>query len=135
MGRDVKNLQVFHVADQLVLDVYAATRGFPPEERYGLQGQLRRAAVSTPSNLVEGCARQSTRDYLRFVEISLGSASEARYLFTVADRLGFTPHDRAVDIGSRYEYVVKALQKLLTSLQEIAAHDEPVQRGERNRQR
>ena len=118
MGRDVNKLAVFHIADELVPAVYRATAGFPPEERYGLQSQMRRAAVSTASELVEGSTRRTTRDYLRFVEISLGSASEVRYLATVAHRLNFLTAAVADDLTSRYSHVVRGLQKLIASLED-----------------
>jgi four helix bundle protein len=99
-----------------VVDIYQSTRGFPVAERFGLQSQLRRAAVSVTANLVEGCARRSRRDYLHFVGIAVGSASEVRYLIGLAVRLGFAtvPEGRRLAIG--YTRVIRALQALMTSL-------------------
>ena len=85
MPRDTSKLHVFTTADRLALDdVHGATRDLPRADQYELGSQLRRAALSVPTNLVEGGQRHSTREYRRFVGIALGSAAETRYLLTVA---------------------------------------------------
>lgn len=116
MSRDPTKLKVFQLADDLVLEVYSRTRCFPSEERYGLQSQIRRAVISVPTNLVEGCARRTTKDYLRFVEISLGSASEARYLLNLAHKLGFLGQADLEELIPRFDEVIRSLQGLLNSL-------------------
>jgi four helix bundle protein len=70
---------VFQLADRLALATYTHTREFPREETFGLAAQLRRAAVSIASNIVEGCARRSEGDYLRFLDIAYGSSREVEY--------------------------------------------------------
>ena len=120
MSRDHTKLKVYHLADELVVDVYRATAGFPPEERYGLQAQMRRAAVRCPSTLVEGCARTTTRDYKHFVTIALGSASEVRYMFGLAQRLGFLQSDVSAGIRKRYDELVRSLQSLVSALERQA---------------
>ena len=112
MSRDPYKLDAFVRADALALDVYRATRGFPREERYGLQSQLRRAAVSVAANLVEGCSRRSQREYQHFVSIAMGSASEARYLMTLASRLEMLDGATAAELVDRYDHVVRSLQAL-----------------------
>lgn len=116
MSRDHTKLRVFLLADELVTDVYHATVSFPPEERYGLQCELRRAAVSAVNNIVEGSARRSTREYLNFLNISIGSSSEARYLLQLSFRLGFLDEETHVRLTNRYTELLKGLQKLTTAL-------------------
>src|SRR5690625_242920 len=74
--RDFKNLHVWQRAHRLALDLYAATRTFPPDERYGLTVQIRGAGASISANLAEGSGRGSDADFARFVQMSIGSASE-----------------------------------------------------------
>lgn len=116
MSRDNRKLRVFHSADDLALQVYRCTQGFPPEERFGLQAQTRRAAVSVPTNIVEGCARQSTKEYLHFMHISMASASEVRYLLSLSYRLGLLPEADHSDLELRYGEVIRGLQRLLSAL-------------------
>lgn len=117
MARDHRKLNVFVIADGLVVDVYEVTRQLPPEERYGLQSQIRRATVSVAVNIVEGCARRTTRDYLHFMGVALGSASEARYLLEVAARLGFVASADHERLDPRFREVVRGLQKLIEALE------------------
>jgi four helix bundle protein len=122
MSRDHTKLRYFPIADQLVLDVYLLTQSLPVSERYGLQSQIRRAAVSTVTNIVEGCARTSDRSYQHFLEISLGSATESRYLLGLAARLQMLPPDRVENLASRYTDVIKATQGLITSITRSTKH-------------
>jgi four helix bundle protein len=120
MSRDPWKLKVFVLADELVVLTYRTTRGFPVEERFGLQAQIRRAAVSVTANIVEGCARRTLRDYLHFLGIAVASASEVRYLLELARRLGFLDERDALDLAARYGDLIRGLQTLIGSLEERA---------------
>ncbi len=113
--RDHRKLRAFELADALVLSVYTATKSFPKEEQFGLTPQLRRAAVSIASNIVEGCARNSNADYVRFLDMAFGSAREVHYQLTIADRLGYLPTDVAGDLAQRADETAKVLAGLLRS--------------------
>jgi four helix bundle protein len=116
MSRDHSRLEAFRLADQLVPVVYAETVAFPPQERYGLQGQLRRAAVSIPTNIVEGCARRSLADYIRFLEIALSSACEADYLIELCGRLHLMTEGQEQRCRNLSGPTVRTLQKLINAL-------------------
>jgi four helix bundle protein len=116
-GRDHRNLKVFVSADELVLRVYAITATFPPDERFGLCAQIRRAAVSVATNIVEGCARRTTRDYLHFVNIATGSAAETAYLLDLSARLGFLGAEVYREIEPKYSRLISGLKKLIASLE------------------
>lgn len=85
--RNHRKLRAFELADSLVLDVYKATKSWPSDERFGLTAQIRRAAVSIASNIVEGCGRTTEREYLRFIEIAYSSCREVAYQLSIARRL------------------------------------------------
>ena len=87
--RNHTKLRAFELADELAVMIYRTTNDFPREEVYGLTSQMRRAAVSVPSNIVEGCARESQVEYLRFLEIAFASLRELHYQFGLARRLGY----------------------------------------------
>jgi four helix bundle protein len=87
--RPHQRLEVWRDAMKLVEAVYRCSAGFPDSERFGLTLQVRRAAVSVPSNIAEGAARRSTPEYLRFLSIARGSLSELDTQLQLAKRLGF----------------------------------------------
>ena len=82
-------LQVWREAIELVEEAYRLTSAFPREELYGLTSQMRRAAVSVPSNIAEGAARQSEREFLQFLIIARGSLSELETQVLIAEKLGY----------------------------------------------
>src|SRR3954468_1636561 len=87
--KDFRDLQVWAKAHALALEVYRASVGFPKDEIYGLRSQLRRAAVSIGANIAEGCGRGTDREFARFLQMAMGSASEVEYLLLLSSDLGF----------------------------------------------
>ncbi|HVX62631.1 MAG TPA: four helix bundle protein [Pirellulales bacterium] len=89
MDKPHKNLKVWRRSMDFVTIVYQATTSLPPEEKYGLTSQMRRSAVSIVSNIAEGAARQGSAEYIRFLNMSIGSVSEIDTQLEVCRRLGF----------------------------------------------
>ena len=87
--RDFRELKVWQRAHQLALNLYEETARFPKHEMYGLTQQIRRAAVSIAANISEGAGKNSRPDFARFLQISLGSASEVEYELLLARELGY----------------------------------------------
>ena len=114
--RDHTKLRAFELADEVALLIYRVTRGFPREEVYGLTSQMKRAAVSVPSNIVEGCARESQPEYFRFLEIAFGSLRELHYQFGLSKRLEYFDGCDISGVESKIVETEKVLGALLRSM-------------------
>lgn len=114
--RDHNKLRAFEIANEVVLLIYRITRDFPKEEMYGLTSQIRRAAVSVPSNIVEGCARSSQIEYLRFLEIAFSSLRELHYLYSLAKNLGYLKKHNQFNTELKIIENEKVLSALIRSL-------------------
>ena len=110
--QDFRKLQIWQKSHKLTLDIYKLTKTFPKEELYGLTSQLRRAGSSIPTNIAEGCARGSDKDFARFIQIAMDSANETEYLILLSTELGYMPNDKSKDISKD----LQSLKKMLTSL-------------------
>jgi four helix bundle protein len=109
--RDFRELKVWEKAHQLTLHIYETTRKFPRHEIFGITGQTRRASVSIPANIAEGCGRGSSADLARFLQISMGSASELEYLLMLSNALNFLNEQGYIKLNSQ----VTEIKRMLTS--------------------
>jgi four helix bundle protein len=114
-----KDLNVWKGSIDLVTDVYQITERFPDKEKYGLISQLRRAAVSIPANISEGAARNSRKDYIRFLRISFGSISELETLFIIGNRLGLVSDRSMAQFQLKIKTVSAQLSGLIKSLEKL----------------
>ena len=111
-----EELEVWQQAMDLVTLVYRATQKFPKEEVYGLTSQLRRAAVSVPSNIAEGQGRRSTKEFLNHLSIARGSLMEVRTQSEISKRLNYSSPETHLEILQRSETVAKLLNGLIRAL-------------------
>jgi four helix bundle protein len=111
--RDHKDLEAWKRAMQLAKDVYSVSAGFPREEQFGMVSQLRRAAVSVPSNIAEGAARNSDKELIRFLSIAMGSVAELETQMLLAKEFGYL---RDGTIFSSIEAARKPLSGLIKYL-------------------
>jgi len=110
-----KNLEVWKRSIILVLAIYSETKRYPAEERFGLSQQMRRAAVSIPSNIAEGSARKSSNELRQFLYISLGSLAELETQVLIASKLGYSG-DQSDKIDEDLNQIRKMLQSIITKL-------------------
>ena len=111
-------LEVWRESISLVKHVYAISRGFPPDERFGLTAQIRKAAVSVPSNIAEDAARGSAAEFVRFLHIARGSLSELDTQLVIASELGFAQPSQQVTDTIRLLFA--KLNALISSIQREA---------------
>lgn len=116
MATDFRDLRVWDEAMALSEMVYDVTSRFPPEERYGLVAQMRRAAVSVASCIAEGNARGSTREYLRFISMAKGSLAELQTQLLLSGRLGFLDRRASDRVLNRLNTVGCLLHSLRNAL-------------------
>lgn len=104
-----RDLEVWKRSHALVLRIYALAKTFPGDERFGLTSQLRRAAVSVPSNIAEGSKRRTDQDFARFLNIAEGSLSETDYLLLCAKDLGYVADDDQQEFADDIDEISRML--------------------------
>lgn len=115
--RSYRDLEIWKKSRILVTHIYKTTKTFPKEELYGLASQLRRAAISVPSNIAEGKSRRSTKEYMRFLDIAYGSISEVETQLYIAFDLGYITQEMLDPFLENYAEIGRMLNGLLTSLE------------------
>ncbi|MFH1061557.1 MAG: four helix bundle protein [Candidatus Omnitrophota bacterium] len=114
--RSFRDLKIWSEGISLVKEIYELTKGFPKEESYGLSSQMRRAAVSIPSNIAEGFRRKYNKEYKQFLNISLGSLAELETQTVIAKELNYIVANNAEQVTEKIDYICRMivnLQKML----------------------
>ncbi|MEX2185356.1 MAG: four helix bundle protein [Pirellulales bacterium] len=114
--RSFRDLEVWQRAMDLASEVYSLSASFPKAEQYGLTSQIRRSAVSVPSNIAEGHSRKSTREFLNFLSIALGSVAEVQTQTELAHRFGYFDNAKNTTIQDQTDAVGRLLNALIGAL-------------------
>jgi len=111
-----EDLKVWRDSHKLAMDIYLITKKFPKEEMFGIISQIRRSALSVPTNIVEGFYRHTTKELIQFLYTSRGSSGEVMYHLLVSRDLGYISNDQYLALRQRYEYIAMSLSALINSL-------------------
>lgn len=114
--RDFRKIEAWQLADDLAVAVYAATKGFPREEIYGMTIQIRRAVASVAANIAEGASRESPKDYAHFLQIARGSLAETQYFLHLARRLDYMNESHAHELEQMARRVFGCLHGLISAV-------------------
>ncbi len=112
-----KDLIVWKKSIDFVTELYSLTSRFPDAERFGLTNQMRRCSVSVPSNIAEGAARRSNKEFIRFLYISLGSASELQTQLVISRNLKFITPEQYEDFNAQLEEISRMISGLIRSVE------------------
>jgi four helix bundle protein len=129
--KDFKDLKVWQKAHELTIAIYSVSRAFPRDEIYGLTSQLRRAAVSIGANIAEGCGRRSDGEFVRFLQIARGSASEVEYHLLLSRDLKFMDDSGFQNLQSKLMEVQRMLTSLVSAIEQKGTKAPAKARGAR----
>ncbi len=114
--QDFRGLKVWQAAMELATEVYTLTHSFPKSEAFGLSSQLQRAMVSIPSNIAEGHARDSTKEFLRFISIAMGSLAEAETQLIITNNLNYIEENKLTELLEKTGEIGRMLRGLQHAL-------------------
>ena len=114
--RDFKKYDIWQLSHELTLEVYKITSIFSTEELFGITSQLRRATSSIPTNISEGCGRNSDKEFNQFLNIALGSALETEYLFILSKDLNYLNQEQFQDLELKINNIKSKIYKLKQKL-------------------
>jgi len=110
--RSFRDLKVWQKGIELVKEIYKTTKSFPKEEQYGLIAQMRRAAVSVPSNVAEGFRRRSRKEYKQFLSIALGSCAELETHVVIAKELSYIDAEKETALSDLIDHICRMIVNL-----------------------
>lgn len=111
-----KDLEIWKLSRVFCSDIYKATENFPESKKFGLTNQLRRASISVPSNISEGCSKKSNKDFSRFLEIAIGSMYEIETQLLISHDLKFIPSSELNKLVTSLESIIKMTSKFKSTL-------------------
>lgn len=114
--RNFRELKVWAKGHRLTLSIYDVTKAYPSDERFGLVSQMRRSSSSIPTNIAEGCGRDGEAELRRFMQISMGSASELEYQLLLAHDLGYLPNEQFNTLNQQTVEVKRMLASFIKRL-------------------
>ncbi|MGB5554944.1 MAG: four helix bundle protein [Flavobacteriaceae bacterium] len=114
--RDFRKYKVWNLGHQVTLDIYVLTKNFPKEEVYGITSQMRRASYSIPSNISEGCGRESDAEFKRFLIIAQGSAAELEYFTILVKDLGYINERVFSKLEDKVNMIRRSLNNLINKI-------------------
>jgi four helix bundle protein len=126
MIKSYKDLEVWQKSIELVKRIYLITKSFPSDETYGLMNQMRRAAVSIASNIAEGKTRQTKKEYIQFLYVTLGSTSELETQIVIAKELRYIDEKAEGDLLDKTDHISKMTRNLIKSLRSADEVREPL---------
>lgn len=118
--KSYKQLIVWQKSFELVKEIFNLTAAFPPEEKFGISSQMRRCAVSIPSNIAEGYARKSTKEYANFISIAFGSGAELETQILLAKSLNLAPEFNFSKLENLIDEVMRMLNVLLKKIESLS---------------